>query len=119
MSDTTEGVREAFALVDSLEALLLEACTAFERRGEPRVPMFREAEIQNEQGESQLGFVRDVSMSGIGLLHRGDLNHQDITVRVPLVDREVTLKAYLSWSRDCGQGWFLSGGTFTGAEAKG
>ena len=108
-------VEEAFTLVDSLEAVLLEATIAFERRAEPRIPMFREVKLSTTGGTEQMCFVRDISIGGIGLLHRGQIEQQDVVVRIPLSDREVALRVYVSWSRECGQGWSLSGGRLIGA----
>jgi hypothetical protein len=96
-------------LVDAREA-------AEERRKEKREPFFGPASVVvDEAGErrSYSCFCRDLSPSGIGLLHNMELKTGEIVVKVLRKSGAgVCFRSELLWCRPCGEGWFVSGARF-------
>jgi hypothetical protein len=86
----------------------------FERRSELRYPFFQPVTISFESGDHPLqGITRQISPSGIGLLHGAplDLGAVGITMR----DDDgygVILPIEVTWCRPCGPHWYVSGGRF-------
>ena len=82
------------------------------RAGERRCPFFRPASIirESESDHRYSAFTRDISMSGIGLLHDFQLGLEVIDVL--LADETRPLRLDVQWCRSCGAGWFVSGGRF-------
>jgi len=87
-----------------------------DRRGiKPRRPFFRPVTVCVD-GCKLSAFSRDMSETGIGLLHCFDL---------PLGETEISIsseKGYsvgvltrIVWCRPCGEGWYFSGGEFVSA----
>ncbi len=79
-----------------------------ERRTDVRLPFCRVVSIEIA-GEMHRGFIREISLSSVGLLHDGPL---------PLGEAEVTVSGQREGFRvaivrcqPCGEGWYLSGGT--------
>lgn len=66
------------------------------------------------EGESHKAYIRDVSPSGIGLLHNTHVDAHRVVLRVALEDNEpVSLSVCLLWCRPVKEGWFSSGGKVT------
>jgi hypothetical protein len=93
-----------------------QASEKYDRRGiSPRHPFFRPVGVCVD-GCKLSAFSRDMSESGIGLLHCFEL---------PLGEREIIIssaKGYsvsvltrIVWCKPCGEGWYLSGAEFIGA----
>lgn len=86
-----------------------------DRRGEPRNPFFRPVSIllDGPQRRMYSAFSREISRSGIGLLHNMPLEPGEMTLVVLGPVGEVCrFRTQLVWCRPCGEGWFLSGGRF-------
>jgi hypothetical protein len=98
-----------------LHELVLKAETDFhhDRRSEPRFPFFRPVSVRVD-GHSFSAFTREISTSAIGLLHNMELPLQE--VEISLAGQQQTLRARLERCEACGEGWYLSGGTFIGAD---
>lgn len=63
---------------------------------------------------SQRAYIRDISPSGIGLLHNKKVDAHRVVLRVALENNEhVSLSTCLLWSRPVKEGWFSSGGKVT------
>ena len=91
-----------------------------ERRAEKRHPFFCPVAItlNNEQLQQFSAFSREISNSGIGLLHNMPVEREEVVLTIY---REggptVNLRAQIIWCRPCGEGWYLSGARFiTAAE---
>lgn len=82
------------------------------KRHGARYPLFRPVTIG--VGISQeieiSAFSRDISPTGIGLLHRANLPLQDVALKIETTrGRMVQCQATVVWSKPCGDGWYLSG----------
>lgn len=99
-------------LVDPVDIMLRDAELAEEeRRLNNRTPYFTPVFINTERGESHTGFTRDVSRTGVGLLHRAPLELQPATVLITRSRGDtVELKMDITWCESCGDGWYVSGG---------
>ena len=88
---------------------------ALERRGEPRSPFFRPISIliDGPQRRQFSAFSREISKSGIGLLHNMPLEPAEVTLAILGPVGEVCrFRTQIVWCRPCGEGWYLSGGRF-------
>jgi hypothetical protein len=57
-------------------------------------------------------FIRDISSSGVGLLHNSPLENQAVLLRIETDDPSHTVLAKIRWCRAASDGWYLSGATF-------
>ena len=78
-----------------------------ERRSEARLPFFRAVSIAVD-GYRFSGFLREISLNSVGLLHN---------MQLPLKEVEITVSGQRDGFRvaivrcqSCGEGWYLSGG---------
>lgn len=86
-----------------------------ERRGEPRSPFFRPISVllDGPQRRQYSAFSREISQSGIGLLHNMPLDASEMTLAILGPVGEVCrFRAQVVWCRPCGEGWYLSGARF-------
>jgi hypothetical protein len=86
-----------------------------ERRGEPRYPFFRPISVllDGAQRRQYSAFSREISKSGIGLLHNMPLEPAEVTLAILGPVGEVCrFRTQLVWCRPCGEGWYLTGGRF-------
>jgi len=89
---------------------------AQDSRTEARFPLFQPVTLF--RGSQLLSaFSRDVSESGMGLLHDMPIGGEyTIHFRDPEGD-EFDLNAVVLWCRPCGQGWYISGVRFCRSSA--
>jgi PilZ domain len=88
-----------------------------DRRGEFRFAFFRPVSIVMN-GKSYSAFSRDISPSAIGLLHNMELPPGEVEITVPTeMGRTVSLRARIGRCDSYSQGWYISGGEFTGIKA--
>jgi len=89
-----------------------------ERRRNGRYPYFQPVMIQlKDSPELYSAFTRDVSPSGIGLLHWMPIHPQPMTVITSLGDgTDLRLSVKVAWCVPCGEGWYISGGRFMDVE---
>ena len=101
---------------EQLHQLVLQAETDFhrDRRSEPRYPFFRPVWVRVD-GQSFSAFTREISVSSIGLLHNMELPLQEVEISV--AGKQQVLRACIERCEACGEGWYLSGGTFVGIDA--
>ena len=85
-----------------------------ERRVEGRTSLLQPIVIKPLASEKSLtAFSRDVSASGIGLLHQFPLEPQSVTIYTNLDASEICqLEVEIQWSVPCSDGWYISGGRF-------
>lgn len=99
-------------IVTALGGILDDAC---ERRMEERTPYFGPVTISHLQAP-EIGlsaFVRDVSPSGIGLVHLMPLKRGAVLIDLPLLfGTSIKLRTEILWCRDYENGWYASGGRF-------
>jgi hypothetical protein len=81
-----------------------------DRRAEIRYPFFRAVGLQVD-GQRVSAFSREISPSGIGLLHNMELPPTEVEVTVPSRrGHSVRMRVRIVWCRPCGEGWYISGG---------
>jgi hypothetical protein len=105
---------------ESITTLLSTARAAnlADRRVEPRYPFFQPLAIQPRRtGCHQFSaFSRDISESGMGLLHNMPLDTEEVILTISGDDGAFVLPGQIMWCRPCGEGWYLSGAKFHRAE---
>jgi hypothetical protein len=102
-----------------IEGLVQEAtaATIAEQRLRQRLPFFRPASITLDDAESTEfpGFTRDISSGGVGLLHQTPLDKETVNVGIwTVTGRRDDICIKIRWCNSVGQGWYVSGGQFTG-----
>lgn len=104
-------------LDDHIEQLMFEARSddQMDRRGAARYPFFRPVRIVPESGKfrKHTAFTRELSTTGVGLLHSMPLPPGMVTIMLSTQDGVlVRLPTEILWHRPCGEGWYVSGGKF-------
>jgi len=90
--------------------------SAKQQRANPRFPFSAPLEAINPDGTTRHIFCRDISADGIGLLTKGDIEPDMITVRVPVAfGTSLEIQAQPGWSHPIGSGWYMSGARFIGS----
>lgn len=106
---------------EAIESFVHEACndSFTNRRSETRHPFFVPVSLRDPQqgGDAIPAFSRDLSLSGLGLLHHARLE-PGCFFEVTFVyrGREVQSTAEVLWCREAGEGWFMSGCRFIPVE---
>jgi hypothetical protein len=85
-----------------------------ETRESERLELSVQAEIRTSRGNIVQAITREISRGGIGLLHRGEIRPEEVTVRMSSDSREFVYRVRVEWCRPCDNGMFLSGGRFVG-----
>ena len=95
--------------------LLHEARDSYEleTRAEMRYPFCRLITVQIGDA-TYSALTREVSQSGMGLLHRGELPMAVAEVTVPTERGPLCARLQMRWCKRVGEGWFISGGEFLG-----
>lgn len=100
---------------NALHPLLVEARANDKRedRWGIRYPFFRAVSIETDCGIRHAAFSRDISASGIGLLHSMELPVGEVEITVTGGrGYSVKVRTHISWCHSCGEGWYISGGQF-------
>lgn len=92
-----------------LEELIRIAESDFhnERRAETRMPFFRPVSIEVD-GYRFPGFLREISLTSVGLSHQLELPLKEVEVTV--TGQDEGFRVQLTRCQPCGEGWYLSGG---------
>lgn len=108
-----------------VQKLLAEASeSGIDSREEERKPFFRPVTLILGEGKQQhvACFSRDISDTGIGLLHYMPLQPGSIVVMIPsILSGHIRIESELVWCHPCGDGWYISAARFLGiveSEAK-
>jgi len=98
------------------EARELDYQEQAERRCKVRYPFFRAVTlIADADGHNLSAFTRDISRSGIGLLHNMRLPMGPATLAIPSEQCGLMrVRIDIVWCRPCGEGWYVSGAEFIG-----
>lgn len=70
------------------------------------------AEIRTTRGNTISAMTREISRTGIGLLHRGSVSSGETIVRMASETREFEYRVMIEWCQPCDNGMFMSGGRF-------
>jgi hypothetical protein len=97
-----------------LEEILesIERIDTENQRGTERLELRVPAEIRTARGNTVAAMTREVSRTGIGLVHRGVLSPGEVTVKLAGEAREFEYRVVIEWCRPCANGMFMSGGQF-------
>jgi hypothetical protein len=89
-----------------------------DRRHEVRFAFFRPVSIHADDGSRYSAFSREISASGIGLIHNLALQPGEVEISISHEHGySIRVRTQLVWCRPCGEGWFISGGRFAGLAA--
>ena len=93
-----------------MQELLLQAKSemSHDRRSEARVPFFRAVSVRVGK-RSFSAFIREISISSVGMLHNMQLRLEEVDVTVSGQRRG--FRVQLERCEPCGEGWYISGGT--------
>jgi PilZ domain len=97
--------------------LIVEAKAALktDRRGEVRYAFFRPVSIEMDDGHKYSAFTREISETGIGLIHNMDLNDGEVEISIRSdCGYSIRVRTQIMWCQSCGEGWYISGGRFAG-----
>ena len=83
-------------------------------RGAERLDLSVPAEVTTSRGNTVSAMTREISRTGIGLLHKGILSPGDVTIKLASETREFEYRVALEWCHPCSNGMFMSGGRFLG-----
>jgi len=100
---------------EELAALLAAAQGNSDRRVDPRHAFFTTVTLRPAAAPTMAisAFSREISVSGIGLLHAAPLvAGQDYEVDIRIEEVRVRRSARAVWCRAVGDGWYLSGCRF-------
>ncbi len=88
---------------------------AHDRRLDTRLPFFRPVSIKTPEGNQYSAFSREISASGIGLIHNVQLDDGKVELIIPTRQEQwIHVEATILWCESCGEGWYVSGGQFDG-----
>ena len=84
------------------------------RRNARRFPFFQPVSISTpgSLGRDYSAFARDISESGIGLLHVMPLPEGTVDLMIETADGFCVVPAKIAWCRSAGDGWYMSGAEF-------
>jgi len=97
--------------------LIVEAKAALktDRRADVRYALFRPVSIEMDDGHKYSAFTREISETGIGLIHNMDLNEGEVEIGIRSdCGYSIRVRTQIVWCAACGEGWFISGGRFVG-----
>jgi len=84
-----------------------------------RHPFFRPVTVVLNDGRRCSAFSRDLSVTGIGLLHDTELLLSEVEVSISTAwGYFVKVQTRIIWCLPCGDGWHLSGGQFVSIPEK-
>jgi hypothetical protein len=77
-----------------------------------RIELSVPAEIVTQRGNIIAAMTREISRTGIGLVHKGTVTPGDVRVKLASDSREFEYTVRIEWCYPCDEGMFLSGGRF-------
>lgn len=100
--------------LDDLKRILegIEETHQENHRANERLTLSVPAEVVTQRGNTVAAMTREISRAGIGLLHRGSIKPEVVSVRMASEDREFTYRVEIEWCQPCSNGMFMSGGKF-------
>jgi hypothetical protein len=81
-------------------------------RSNERLELSVPAELRTPRGNSIAAMTREISRTGIGLLHRGAVTPGEVMVHMASESREFKYSVHIEWCAPCDNGMFMSGGRF-------
>lgn len=90
----------------------IEPCDETHNREAERIELSVPAEIITQRGNTISAMTREISRTGIGLLHKGSVTPGDVRIKLASDTREFEYTVCIEWCQPCEEGMFLSGGRF-------
>jgi hypothetical protein len=90
----------------------IEPSPEMHNREAERIELSVPAEIVTQRGNTIAAMTREISRTGIGLIHKGTVSPGDVRVKLASDSREFEYSVRLEWCAPCDEGMFLSGGRF-------
>ena len=87
-------------------------------RTNERLELSVPAEIKTQRGNTISAMTREISRTGIGMLHRGSVSPGEASVRMASETREFEYRVLIEWCHPCDNGMFMSGGRFLSDDGK-
>lgn len=81
-------------------------------RDAERLELSVPAEIVTLRGNTISAMTREISRTGIGLLHRGPMSAGEVTVKMASDSREFEYRVLIEWCHPAENGMCMSGGRF-------
>jgi len=85
-------------------------------RANERLELSVPAEIKGQRGNIVPAMTREISRTGLGLLHHGSITLGPATVRMASESRDFKYQVQIEWCLPCDNGMFMSGGRFLASE---
>jgi hypothetical protein len=82
------------------------------RRNVDRLELSVPAEIVTARGNTVAAMTREISRSGIGILHRGSISPGEVTIKMAGDSQTFEYRVVIEWCTPCDNGMFMSGGRF-------
>jgi hypothetical protein len=82
------------------------------RRDIERLELAVPAEVVTSRGNTVAAMTREISRTGIGMLHRGSISPGEVTVKMAGDSRTFEYRVVIEWCSPCENGMFMSGGRF-------
>lgn len=100
--------------LDDLKRVLesIEPSEEQHNREVERIELSVPAEIVTSRGNLVPAMTREISRTGIGLMHKGSVTPGDVRIKLASDTREFEYSVRLEWCLPCEGGMFLSGGRF-------
>ena len=77
-----------------------------------RIELSVPAEIVTQRGNTIAAMTREISRTGIGLIHKGTVTPGEVRIKLASDSREFEYSVQIEWCYPCDEGMFLSGGRF-------
>lgn len=106
-----------FSAGKAIYQLIVEAKAVLktDRRAEVRYAFFRPVSIELDDGHKYSAFTREISETGLGLVHNMDLNENEVEISIRSDGGySIRVRTKIVWCQACGEGWYISGGRFVG-----
>lgn len=102
--------------IDDLKHILesIEKADSDNLRESERLELSVPAEVKTSRGNVISAVTREISRTGMGLLHRGCISPGEVVVRMASESRNFEYRLLVEWCRPCENGMFMSGGRFLG-----
>jgi hypothetical protein len=102
--------------ISDLQSVLesIESTDYDETREVDRLVLSVPAEVTTARGNTVSAMTREISRTGLGLLHRGAVRPGEVNVKMASETREFEYRVLIEWCYPCDNGMFMSGGRFLG-----
>ncbi len=109
---TGNGSKSEDTKIQEFLGLLIEP--DLERRGEDRTPCYRKLTIYADDGTGPIpAAMRDISETGIGLVHEVPLEPGEYSIRIPINDGPtICARVKIVWCQSTMKHCYISGGPF-------